>query len=99
MITKETHRIDWNKTAHVASVVVVALAKAAWWLAKHGWALVVATLAVFAKVFVAIVSVWASVPDSHDNSTDSDNVKPGEFGYRADGKFGYGIEYNRKNPF
>lgn len=68
MITKETHSIDWNKTAHVAGVVLVALAKAAWWLAKHGWAIIVAALAVLAKVFVAFVSVaGSSAYDSGNN--------------------------------
>jgi Na+/melibiose symporter-like transporter len=93
MITQETHRIDWNKTAHIAGVVLVALAKAAWWLAKHGWALVVATLAVLAKVFVAIVSVWASTPEVND---DDRYTKPGELGYNDAGEPGFGPEHRYK---
>jgi uncharacterized membrane protein YfcA len=64
MITNKTHTVDWNKTAHIACVVIVAIVQCAWWLAKHIGKIAVAVLTVLAKVFVALVSVWASTPDN-----------------------------------
>ena len=60
MITNKTHTVDWNKTAHIAGVVIVAIAQCAWWLIKRIGKIAVAVLTVLAKVFVALVSVWAS---------------------------------------
>lgn len=61
MITKDTHKVDWNKTAQVTGVVLLTLVKVVWWLGKHAGRVLIAVLTVFAKVFVALVSVWASV--------------------------------------
>lgn len=61
MITKDTHKIDWNKTAQVTGVVLLALAKAGWWMTKRIGIFLVAILTVLAKVFVALVSVWANL--------------------------------------
>lgn len=96
MITKDTHTVDWNKTAHIAGVVLVALARAAWWLTKHIGQVVVAILTVLAKVFVALVSVWASIPELHYDDNDR-YAKPGELGYNDEGEPGYGPEYRYKS--
>lgn len=60
MITKDTHSIDWNKTAQATGVVLLALAKSIWWLTKHAGLLLLAVLTVIAKVFIAILSVSGS---------------------------------------
>jgi len=86
MITKETHTVDWNKTAHIAGVVVVTLAQAAWWLTKRIGKVVVAILAILAKVFVALISVWASTTETnqHTNRSGSNEAKDGELGINPD---------------
>jgi uncharacterized membrane protein YfcA len=75
MITNKTHTVDWNNAAHIAGVVIVAIAQCAWWLAKHIGKIAVAVLAVLAKVFVALVSVWASSPEIKPAS-ESDTYGP-----------------------
>lgn len=79
MITKDTHKVDWNKTAQVTGVVLLALVKALWWLTKHAGHLLIATLTVLAKVFAALVSVWATTPDSkpYDYQEQADDFDPG----------------------
>lgn len=79
MITKDTHKVDWNKTAQVTGVVLLALVKAVWWLTKHAGLLLIATLTVLAKVFVALVSVWAVTPDSKPvgDFQQADDFEPG----------------------
>lgn len=64
MITQDTHRIDWHKTARTGGTVLFALGKALWWLTKHGGLLLIAFAAILGKVFMVVVSVWASMPDS-----------------------------------
>lgn len=98
MITKDTHKIDWNKTAQVTGVVLLALAKAGWWLTKHAGLLLIAILTVLAKVFVALVSVWATTGSVRDQDEDSIYVTPGEYGYNAEGELGYGGEHCYKKP-
>ncbi|QEY15959.1 hypothetical protein D0C16_08220 [Cellvibrio sp. KY-GH-1] len=95
MITKDTHRVDWNKTAKVAGVVLLTLAKATWWLGKHAGLILVAILTVMAKVFVAVLSAWASTTNTSDSNDESDSIytKPGEYGYNAEGELGYGGEH------
>ncbi len=92
MITQETHRIDWHKPARTSGVVLLALGKALWWLTKHGGLLLIAIAAILGKVFMVLVSVWASVPEP-DPEENNIYVKPGEYGYNASGEFGYGGEY------
>lgn len=83
MIAKDTHSIDWNKTAQVTGVVLLTLGKGIWWLAKRGGLLLIAILTVLAKVFVAILSVWATLPptveeeEEHDLSRAPDPDEPG----------------------
>ena len=67
MITKDTHSIDWNKTAQVTGVVLLTLAKGIWWLTKHAGVLLFAILTVIAKVFVAILSVSGSGTINNDD--------------------------------
>jgi uncharacterized membrane protein YfcA len=67
MITNKTHTVDWNKVAHIAGVVIVAIAQCAWWLVKRIGKIAVAVLAVLAKVFIALVSVWASTSSALDD--------------------------------
>lgn len=67
MITNKTHTVDWNKTAHIAGVVIVAIAQCAWWLTKRIGKIAVAILAVLAKVFIALISVWAATPAVSQN--------------------------------
>ncbi len=88
MIAKDTHSIDWNKAAQITGVVLLALAKGIWWLTKHAGLLLVAVLTVLAKVFVAVLSVWASLPDDEkkDNST-SIYAAEGEPGIDANGDY------------
>jgi hypothetical protein len=95
MITQETHRIDWHKAAQMIGVVLLSVGKAAWWIAKKGWALLVAILRVLVKFFVALVSVWASISESSDDADDR-YAKPGELGYNDAGEPGYGPEYRYK---
>jgi hypothetical protein len=82
MITKETHSIDWNKTAHSAGVVVIALAQTTWWLTKRIGNVAIAILTILAKVFVALASVWASTTetDRHTSRSGSNEAKDGELG-------------------
>lgn len=79
MITQETHPIDWHKAARITGVVLVALGKAIWWLVKKGGLMLVAILTVLAKVFVALVSVWAAAPDSKPSSDfeQAEDFEPG----------------------
>lgn len=98
MITKDTHKVDWNKTAQVTGVVLLALVKAVWWLTKHAGHLLIATLTVLAKVFVALVSVWATTGSARNQDDNSIYVSPGEYGYNAKGELGYGGEYCYKKP-
>jgi hypothetical protein len=72
MITNKTHTVDWNKAAHIAGVVIVAIAQCAWWLTKRIGKIAVAVLAVLAKVFVALVSVWASTPSTPSDDENLD---------------------------
>jgi hypothetical protein len=72
MITQEAHRIDWHKTAQVTGVVLLGVAKVIWWLAKKGGILLVAILTALAKVFVALVSVWASTPEPEKENEETD---------------------------
>jgi hypothetical protein len=75
MITKDTHKIDWNKTAQVSGVVLMALAKGAWWLTRRASIFLFAFLTVLVKVFVSVISVWASLPDnSHHDRHDLGRV-------------------------
>jgi len=46
-------------------------------------------LTVLAKVFVALVSVWASLPDDKA-ATNTEYAKDGEAGYDSHGRLGYG---------
>lgn len=72
MITKDTHSIDWNKTAQVTGVVLLTLGKGIWWLTKHVGMFLFAALAVFAKVFIAMIAVSASASaanNEHDDGT------------------------------
>ena len=46
MITKDSHSIDWNKTAQVTGVVVLTLGKGIWWLAKRGGLLLIGVLGI-----------------------------------------------------
>jgi hypothetical protein len=75
MITQETHRIDWHKTARTSGVVLLALGKALWWLTKHGGLLLIAIAAILGKVFMVLVSVWASTPDT-DSKQGEENDTP-----------------------
>lgn len=95
MITKDTHSIDWNKTAQVTGVVLLTLTKGIWWLTKHAGLLLLAVLTILAKVFVAVLSVWAATANTSDPEDESDSiyVKPGEYGYNAEGELGYGGEH------
>lgn len=82
MITKDTHSIDWNKTAQVTGVVLLTMAKGIWWLTKHTGLLLLAVLTVMAKVFVAILSVAGSTSSSPN---DEDDEKPDSY-LRHDGE-------------
>lgn len=79
MITKDTHKIDWNKTAQVTGVVLLALAKAGWWTTKRVGIFLVAILTVLAKVFMALISVSAETPASkpYDYQEQADDFEPG----------------------
>ncbi len=82
MITKETHTVDWNKTARITGVVLIALAQTAWWLTKRIGKVAIAILTILAKVFLALASVWASTTetDPHTNRSGSNEAKDGELG-------------------
>lgn len=95
MITQETHRIDWHKISQFIAAVVLSLGKAAWWIAKKGGIVLVSILTVLAKVFMAIISAWASIPESSEDEPDR-YAKPGELGYNDAGEPGYGPEYRHK---
>ncbi len=76
--------IDWNKAAQVTGVVLVALGKVTWWVAKHVGLIVVAVVTALFKVFMALISVWAassgnSQPrnESYDLSRAVDPQNPG----------------------
>jgi hypothetical protein len=71
MITQETHRIDWHKTARTSGVVLLALGKAVWWLTKHGGLLLIAIAAMLSKVFMVLVSVWVSMPEQEQKNEDT----------------------------
>lgn len=92
MITQDTHRIDWHKTARTGGAVLLALGKALWWLTKRGGLLLIAIAAILGKVLMVLVSVWASMPEpkQEDNGI---YAKPGELGVNAAGELGYGPEY------
>jgi len=93
MITKDTHSIDWNKTAQVTGVVLLALAKGTWWLTKHAGLLLLAVLIVLAKVFVALVSVWASIAPTAEEETEANESAPA-FGYNHLGEWVEGGFYS-----
>lgn len=90
MITKETHTVDWNKTARITGVVLIALAQTAWWLTKRIGKVAVAILTVLAKVFVALASVWASIPEPE---SDTEKRDP-SFGYNHLGEWVEGGSYS-----
>lgn len=90
MITQETHRIDWHKTAQVTGVVLLTLCKAIWWLVKKGGLMLVAILTVLAKVFVALVSVWASTPEPEKENEETDQL----LGYNHLGEWVEGGPYS-----
>lgn len=86
MITKDTHKIDWNKTAQVTGVVLTVMAKGAWWVARHVGIFLLAVLTVMVKVLVAILSVSASVPSSQPSN--DIYARDGEPGIDANGEYG-----------
>lgn len=67
MITKDTHRIDWSKTAQVTGLVMLALVKAICWLGKHAGLLLIALLSIMAKVFIAVLAVSTSSTNKDDD--------------------------------
>ena len=75
MITQDTHRIDWHKTARTGGTVLFALGKALWWLTKHGGLLLIAIAAILGKVIMVLVSVWVSMPEQQQN-TEEPRVRP-----------------------
>ena len=88
MITKDTHKIDWNKTAHVTGVVLMIMAKGAWWVVRHVGIFLFAVLTVMVKVLVAILSVSASVPSSKP-SNDFQQADEFERGFDTKGDIVY----------
>lgn len=93
MITKDTHKVDWNKTTQVAGVVLVALVKAIWWLGKHAGLVLMAALTVLAKVFVALISVWASIAPAAEEEAEANESAP-VFGYNHLGEWVEGGFYS-----
>lgn len=75
MITKDTHKVDWNKTAQVAGVVLAALAKGTWWLGKKIGVFLMAVLTIMAKVFVAILAVTPSSSTDSEGDEDIRQIK------------------------
>ena len=81
MITQETHRIDWHKSARTGGTVLLALGKALWWLTKHGGLLLIAIAAILGKVFMVLVSVWASVPQTNTSNEEVETELPDAKGF------------------
>lgn len=90
MITQETQRIDWHKAAQMIGVALLLAGKAAWWIAKKGGIFLVSILTVLAKVLVALVSVWASVPEPVKGNEEADQL----FGYNHLGEWVEGGPYS-----
>lgn len=88
-MTTQTTKIDWNKVAQVTGVVLIALGKATWWVAKHAGLIVVAVVTALFKVFMALISVWASMPNDK-KTANTEYVNDGEAGYDSHGRLGYG---------
>ena len=68
MNPKHPKTLDWNKTAQVTGAVLTVMAKGAWWVAQQVGRGLFAALNALLKVFMALVSVWASLPDKSNSS-------------------------------
>ena len=90
MITQDTHRIDWHKTARTGGTVLLALGKALWWLTKNGGLLLIAIAAILGKVFTVLVSVWASMPEPEAKSESAEL----DYGYNHLGEWVEGGMYS-----
>lgn len=75
MITKDTHKVDWNKTAQVAGVLLVGLARGTWWLGKKIGLLLIAVMTIVAKMFVAVLAVSASNSTNGEDDEDIRQIK------------------------
>ena len=90
MITNDTHKIDWNKTAQVTGVVLMVMAMGAWWVAQQVGRGVFAVLSALLKIFMALVSVWASLPNNssspQERTDPSRAVDPNNLGHDMMGR-------------
>lgn len=100
MITKDTHTVDWNKTAQITGVVLFVLVKGIWWLTKRAGIFLFAAFVAITKVFVAILSVWASLPENEEkDNSESIYAAEGEPGIDSNEEYGLYGESRIKNTF
>lgn len=60
--TKTT--IDWNKAAHVMGIILLVVAKGAWWAIKHFGILLFLVVTALFSGLKTLISAWASMPET-----------------------------------